>query len=61
MWVTADLRAFTRVWMVDGTMGSAIDDGLITLHGRTALARKFPQWLRRHPVLGAIDEAVEPP
>jgi DNA-binding HxlR family transcriptional regulator len=56
--VDADLRALTEVWMGDRTMGAAVSDGSIDLVGSPALVRRFPEWLGRHPVLGAVTAAV---
>jgi DNA-binding HxlR family transcriptional regulator len=56
--VRADLRALTEVWMGDRTMGDAIAAGAIELHGPARLARRFPDWLGHHPVLGSIAPAA---
>jgi DNA-binding HxlR family transcriptional regulator len=57
LWVYADLKALTQVWMGDQTMRQAIGDGTIELVGRRALARRFPDWFGRHPVLGGVEDA----
>jgi putative sterol carrier protein len=54
LWVEADLRALTEVWMGDRTMREAIDAGTITLTGPRLLARRFPDWLGQHPILGPV-------
>lgn len=55
--VNADLRALTEVWMGDRTMRQARDDGSIELLGPPDLARRFPEWLGHHPVLGGVARA----
>lgn len=57
LWVDADLRTLTRVWMGDEAISRALTDGRITLAGVTALQRGFPGWLGRHPVLGSVGPA----
>jgi hypothetical protein len=44
--VTADLRAFTRVWMGDVPIAAAFRAGSIRLDGPRPLVRAFPSWLR---------------
>jgi DNA-binding HxlR family transcriptional regulator len=57
LWVYADLKALTQVWMGDHTMRQAIADGMIELVGDRGLARRFPGWFGRHPVLGGVEDA----
>ena len=57
MWVRADLRALTEVWMGDRTMRDAIDVGTIALDGPRPLLRRFPAWFGQHPVLGPVGAA----
>ena len=54
LWVKADLRSLTEVWMGDRTMRDAIDAGSITLTGPRTLVRRFPDWLGQHPILGPV-------
>lgn len=54
LWVRADLRALTEVWMGDRTMSSALLDGSILLSGPETLIRRFPKWLGQHPTLAQI-------
>lgn len=56
--VEATLKALTEVWMGDRTMAAAVADGSIELQGSPGLARRFPEWLGRHPVLGGVPVAV---
>jgi DNA-binding HxlR family transcriptional regulator len=58
LWVRADLRSLTEVWMGDRTMGDAIARGSIALDGRRALIQRFPVWLGQHPVLAKVTRAV---
>ena len=44
--VTADLRAFTAVWMGDRPWASTLHDGSISVEGSPALRRAFPTWLK---------------
>lgn len=57
LWVRADLRALTEVWMGDRTMATALADGSIRLSGTQALVQRFPQWLGQHPTLAKIPSA----
>jgi DNA-binding HxlR family transcriptional regulator len=57
LWVKADLKALTQVWMGDLTMRQCLADGSIELVGPRALTRRFPEWLGRHPVLGGVAAA----
>ena len=57
LWVYADLKALTQVWMGDQTMREAMTDGTIELVGPKGLARGFPDWFGRHPVLGGVEDA----
>lgn len=57
LWIDADLRSLTQVWMGDRTMASALEAGDITLNGPADLRRLIPDWLGRHPVLGSIARA----
>lgn len=56
--VESSLKALTEVWMGDRTMTAAVADGSIALLGSPALARRLPEWLGRHPVLGGVPVAV---
>jgi hypothetical protein len=60
LWVKADLRALTQVWMGDRTMRQEIADGSIELTGPRPLVRRFPDWFGRHPVLGGVAAATGP-
>lgn len=55
--VRADLRALTEVWMGDRTMRDAVARGEVEIDGARALARRFPDWMGTHPVLGAVAPA----
>jgi DNA-binding HxlR family transcriptional regulator len=57
LWVTADLKALTQVWMGDRTMRKELADGTIELTGPRDLVRRFPDWFGRHPVLGGVAPA----
>ncbi|HEU5456452.1 MAG TPA: helix-turn-helix domain-containing protein [Nocardioides sp.] len=57
LWVKADLRALTQVWMGDRTMRQEIAGGAIELTGPRPLVRRFPDWFGRHPVLGGVESA----
>jgi DNA-binding HxlR family transcriptional regulator len=57
LWVRADLRSLTQVWMGDRTMGDAIESGDVQLEGQRALVRRFPDWLGQHPVLAKVGPA----
>jgi DNA-binding HxlR family transcriptional regulator len=59
LWVRAELRALTEVWMGDRTMHDAIADGTIELCGPRRLTRRFPEWVGQHPILGPIGPAGE--
>jgi DNA-binding HxlR family transcriptional regulator len=56
--VRAELRALTEVWMGDRTMRHALDARVIELEGPRVLARRFPEWLGTHPVLGPVAPAL---
>ncbi|MEQ1703969.1 MAG: helix-turn-helix domain-containing protein [Ilumatobacteraceae bacterium] len=56
--VRAELRSLTQVWMGDHTMRDALSVGAIELEGPRGLTRRFPDWLGRHPVLGAVAPAI---
>ena len=55
--VRSELRRLTMVWMGDITMASAIHDRSVELMGSRCLVTRFPEWLGRHPILGAIEAA----
>ena len=57
LWVYADLKALTQVWMGDQTMREAMAAGTIELVGQRALVRRFPDWFGKHPVLGGVEDA----
>jgi DNA-binding HxlR family transcriptional regulator len=57
LWVKADLKALTQVWMGDRTMRQALADGAVELTGPRSLVRGFPGWFGRHPVLGGVAPA----
>ena len=57
LWVRADLRSLTQVWMGDRTMGDAIESGDVQLEGPRSLVRRFPEWLGQHPVLAKVGPA----
>ena len=58
LWVRAELRALTQVWMGDRTMRHAIDHEAIALEGPRTLVRRFPEWFGQHPVLAGVTPAV---
>jgi DNA-binding HxlR family transcriptional regulator len=60
LFVRADLRALTQVWMGDRTMADAVAAGAVDIDGPRTLRRRFPDWLGRHPVLGPIPPARPP-
>ena len=60
LWVRADLRGLTQVWMGDRTMRAAMADGAVALEGTPALIRRFPAWLGQHPVLAQVAPAAGP-
>jgi DNA-binding HxlR family transcriptional regulator len=57
LYVRAELRALTEVWMGDRTMCDALATGTIELEGPRALVDRFPAWLGTHPVLGTVGPA----
>ena len=57
LWVRADLRSLTQVWMGDRTMGDAVESGGVQLEGPRSLVRRFPEWLGQHPVLAKVGPA----
>jgi DNA-binding HxlR family transcriptional regulator len=57
LWVKADLRFLTQVWMGDRTMRDALAAGAIELDGPRSLTRRFPDWLGQHPVLAGVASA----
>jgi DNA-binding HxlR family transcriptional regulator len=61
LWVRADLRYLTQVWMGDRTMTEAITTGAVQLDGPRSLTRRFPDWLGQHPVLAKVPAAVKSP
>lgn len=60
LWVRADLRGLTQVWMGDCTMSDAVSTGAIELDGPRSLVRRFPDWLGQHPVLAKVGPAAGP-
>ncbi len=61
LWVRADLRCLTQVWMGDRNMRDVIVTGAIALDGPRALVHRFPDWLGQHPVLAQVAPAVGRP
>jgi hypothetical protein len=59
LWVRADLRGLTEVWMGDRTMHDAVSAGLVALDGPRPLVRRFPEWLGQHPVLAKVGPASQ--
>ena len=57
LWIRADLRSLTQVWMGDRTMHDAVDAGDVQLEGPRSLVRRFPDWLGQHPVLARVGPA----
>jgi len=57
LWVDADLRVLTQVWMGDRPMTEALRSGTIALSGPPDLRHGFPGWLGRHPVLADVPAA----
>lgn len=47
--VSADLKAFVRVWLGDLAMADALLDSSIRLSGKRDFVRRFPTWLLRSP------------
>jgi DNA-binding HxlR family transcriptional regulator len=45
LYVTADLRAMTAIWMGVSTVGQAAREGKLSLSGERELARGMPKWL----------------
>jgi hypothetical protein len=45
LFVSADLRALTDVYLGRRRLTQAIDAGLIEVHGPHPLARALPQWI----------------
>lgn len=45
LWLTAEIRALTAVWLGDASFESALRDGRIELQGPASLRRDFPSWL----------------
>lgn len=45
LWLVAELRALTEVWLGDLAFESALRDGRIELQGPASLRRDFPSWL----------------
>jgi hypothetical protein len=43
--------------MGDRTMRDAVARGEVEIDGARALARRFPDWMGTHPVLGAVAPA----
>lgn len=58
LWVRADLRTLTQVWMGDTTMNDAISKGTIELTGPRLLVRNLPRWLGQHPILASVAPAI---
>ncbi|MGZ4793126.1 MAG: winged helix-turn-helix transcriptional regulator, partial [Ilumatobacteraceae bacterium] len=58
LWVRADLRCLTQVWMGDRTMRDVIVTGAIALDGPRSLVHRFPDWLGQHPVLAKVAPAT---
>lgn len=54
LWLQAELRCLTEVWMGDRTMVEALRGGAIRLDGPRELVRRFPHWLGHHPILGDV-------
>lgn len=55
--VVSDLRTLVKAWMGDADLATAVDEGLVELHGPAALRSRLPGWFGRHPVLGSIPAA----
>jgi DNA-binding HxlR family transcriptional regulator len=49
LWVDVDIREFMRIWAGRSTLASAMDNGLLTLHGPSPLVRGFPTWFALSP------------
>lgn len=45
LFVTADLRAMTEVYLGRRRLSQAIETGLVDVHGPRSLVRAFPQWI----------------
>jgi DNA-binding HxlR family transcriptional regulator len=45
LWLVAELRVLTAVWLGDLPFESALEDGRIELQGPASLRRDFPSWL----------------
>jgi hypothetical protein len=57
LWVRADLRSLTQVWMGDRSLRDALGTGEVELTGHRALVRRFPDWLGQHPSMAKIPPA----
>ena len=57
LWVRADLRSLTQVWMCDRSLRDALGTGEVELTGHRALVRRFPDWLGQHPSMAKISPA----
>jgi DNA-binding HxlR family transcriptional regulator len=51
--VEADLKALTQIWMGDIPFAA----GSVAVTGDPTLAKRFPDWLGRHPILAATPRA----
>lgn len=49
LYVEADLRAMTGIWMGHGSIRAALDTGKLMLTGDPAIASRMEQWLGRSP------------
>lgn len=56
--VTADLRAFSKMWLGRMTLGEATRDGLVQLDRVPDLVRAFPRWLQLGSFAGAVCAAM---
>jgi hypothetical protein len=45
LFVTADLRAMTEVYLDQRRLSEAIEEGLVEVDGPRSLARAFPRWI----------------
>jgi DNA-binding HxlR family transcriptional regulator len=52
LYVIADLRTLTEIWMGDRPLGGAIEEGKIELQGDRDLSRSFRRWFTLSPLAG---------
>ena len=60
MLVTADIRAFYRVWLGQIDYAAALRCGALIVEGPPALARQLPQWFMWSPMARFIRAGAPP-